>query len=94
MSYKSYWGTWAALLVLTLVMILADKGPLPRLALLAVLLGAMAAKAAMIAGNFMHLRQEHRRLILIVALSMVLTGLALFAGIAPDSLRQLTMGVR
>jgi cytochrome c oxidase subunit IV len=45
----------------------------------------MMVKATMISGTFMHLRYEHRRMALMVALGILLTSLTLFAFITPES---------
>jgi cytochrome c oxidase subunit IV len=87
MTYKAYWGTWLALLIVTLAMIAAGSGTLVGGVLLAVLLLGMTVKIGLIGGNFMHLRSENRVLILIVALGILLVGIALFAGIAVDAAR-------
>ena len=88
-SYKTYWITWAGLLVLTVVMIVADGAALPRAILLLVLLGAMLVKAGFILGIFMHLRFERVLLVSIVLVSIFVVGLILFGGVAPDGFRQL-----
>ena len=87
MSYKSFWGTWAALLAVTLGMIGAGAGWVAGGAFLAIMLLGMLVKIGLIGGNFMHLRSENRTLILIVALGLLLVGAALFAGLVPDALR-------
>jgi cytochrome c oxidase subunit IV len=87
MTYKAYWGTWFALLLVTVAMIAAGNGTLAGRALLALLLVAMLIKIGLICGNFMHLRRETRSLILIVALGLLAVGLVLFAGILPDAMR-------
>ena len=84
---RVYWITWGVLLAVTLVMLLADGASLPRTALLVVMLGAMAVKATLIAGNFMHLRQERAGLVLTVIVGLFVMALVLFALIAPDALR-------
>ena len=88
--YKKYWITWFALLIVTLVMLFAGAAASGGV-LLALLLIAMAAKASMITGMFMHLKSEPKGLILIVVLGIVLVGIALFAGIAPDAIRVLRL---
>jgi len=57
----------------------------PRWMLLSVLLTAMIAKAAVIAGNFMHLRYERKGLVMIIALSLALTAFFLFGYLAADA---------
>lgn len=90
MAYKRYWITWLALLFITLSMIAAGQGGSKGL-LLGLLLVAMAVKAGLIGGTFMHLRSENRALVLIVVLGLIVVGAALFAGIAPDALRILRL---
>jgi cytochrome c oxidase subunit IV len=75
------------LLFLTLVMLWFDTAQVSRAALVAVLLAAMAVKATLIAGNFMHLRHEHRGLILTVVLGLFALGVVLYVLIVPDALR-------
>ncbi len=87
MHYKRYWGTWVVLLLLTMGMIFVGGGSLPRLILLGVLLVAMMVKAILIGAQFMHLSSEHRGIVFMVAAGLLLVGLALFAGIAPDGVR-------
>lgn len=88
---KLYWATWLALLTLTVVMLLVDSSPIPRVAFVAVLLIAMLAKASLIGANFMHLRLERRSLALMVAVGLLVTGALLFVLIAPDAVRISTM---
>jgi caa(3)-type oxidase subunit IV len=84
---RGYWVTWAGLLVLTVVMLWFDGAAVSRGWLLTILLAAMTAKAALIAGHFMHLRREHAGLILTVVAGLFVMALILFALIAPDALR-------
>src|SRR5688572_22283341 len=84
---KTYWLTWLALLILTVGMVFVSKAPLPRVLLLGLLITAMAIKASLIGGYFMHLRFEKFSLTLTVLLGMVLVGCILFFVIAPDGLR-------
>lgn len=86
-SHRVYWVTWAVLLALSLIMIGLDGAGWPRTALVIVLLGAMLAKAALIAANFMHLRFEPPALVAAVALGILATSAALFVLIAVDGLR-------
>ena len=65
--YKIYWKTWAILLVITVAMLAAEAFHMPRLVLVLFLLAFMAVKAAMIGGNFMHLRFEKTNLAVMVA---------------------------
>ncbi len=86
-----YWRIWFVLLVLTLGMVFIDQSPLTRSVLVLVLVVAMLAKASLIAGYFMHLRFEKLNLILIVLVGLLITGLILFALIAPDGMRILDL---
>ena len=47
----------------------------------------MTTKAVLIAGNFMHLRQERSGLVLTVIVGLFVMALVLFALIAPDAMR-------
>ncbi len=91
-SYKTYWSTWFALLILTVVMILMSLLGIAKGWIVALLLVAMSVKAILIGGNFMHLRYEKATLTLVVAAAIVLTAVALFLGIAPDGVRALNLG--
>ncbi|MBI1873784.1 MAG: cytochrome C oxidase subunit IV family protein [Acidobacteria bacterium] len=84
---RLYWGTWVALLVLTAMMLAVDSSPGPRLVFVAVLLGAMLAKAVLIGAHFMHLRFERASLAVMVIIGLLMTGAILFVLIAPDALR-------
>ena len=86
-SYKLYWATWLALLALTVLMLLVDRSPIPRLAFLAVVLSAMLMKASLIGAHFMHLRFERLSLALMVIVGLLMTGALLFVLIAPDAVR-------
>jgi cytochrome c oxidase subunit IV len=67
-------------------MIGLEIATLPRWVMLAVLLSAMIVKAALIAGNFMHLRFERAVLIWIVSGSLIATVLVMFVFLAVDAL--------
>ena len=84
---KLYMTTWLVLLALTVAMLLVDNSPIPRVALVAVLLIAMLAKASLIGANFMHLRAERLALTLMVAAGLFITATILFVLIAPDAVR-------
>jgi len=84
---RLYGATWLALLALTVVMLLVDSSPLPRMAFVAVLVIAMLVKASLIGANFMHLRSERLSLALMVIVGLLITGALLFALIAPDAVR-------
>ena len=86
-----YWTTWALLLALTVVMVLVDSSPLPRVALVLVMLGAMCAKASLIGATFMHLRFERLSLVLMVLVGLFVTASVLYGLILPDARRILEM---
>ena len=83
--YRIYWITWAMLLVITVAMLLAEKFHMPRWFLVVFLVAFMAVKAAMIGGNFMHLRFEKANLGIMVAAGIVVTSLILFIYITPEA---------
>ncbi len=84
---KTYWITWAALLVFTVVMLSADSGSMPQTAFVVFMLAAMLTKASIIGANFMHLRTERLPLVVTVVVGLLVTGTILFVLIAPDALR-------
>ncbi len=88
---RTYWVTWFVLLLLTLGLILVTTAPLPRAALLVLLLCVMLAKASLIGANFMHLRFERVALVLIVAVGILGTAAVLFALLAVDGVRVLEL---
>ncbi len=75
-TYRSYWIAWAVLLAITLLMVLTGRP--------AVLLAGIAVKAAIIALWFMHLKWERRDFTVTIITVTLMTGLVLFALIAPD----------
>lgn len=83
--YRIYLTTWVALLVITVLMLGAEALRLPRWFLVVFLVVFMFVKAVMIAGNFMHLRHEHRRLVVTVAVGILVTSAILLAYVAPES---------
>lgn len=84
-AYKLYWITWGVLLVITVLMLAAEKFHMPRWFLVVFLVAFMMVKATMIGGNFMHLRFERRNLTVIVACGILVTSLILLAFITPES---------
>ena len=92
--YRVYWITWALLLVITVAMLAAEKFHMPRMALVVFLLAFMMVKAVMIAGNFMHLRHEHRQMTWMVAAGLLVTSLILFGFITPESWHVLARSAR
>ena len=83
--YKIYWVTWGILLVITVAMLGAEMFHLPRWFLVLFLLAFMMVKAAMIGGNFMHLRFERRNLAVMVTAGIVVTSLILYLFITPEA---------
>ena len=84
---KTYWITWAALLVFTVVMLSADSASIPQTVFVVFMLAAMLTKASIIGANFMHLRTERLPLVVTVVVGLLVTGTILFVLIAPDALR-------
>jgi cytochrome c oxidase subunit IV len=92
--YRVYWITWVILLIITVLMLLAEKFHMPRWFLVLFLVAFMMVKAAMIGGNFMHLRFERRNMAVMVAGGLLITSLILFAFITPESWSVLARSVR
>ena len=84
---KTYWITWAILLVFTVTMLWADGASIPRTVFVVFMLAAMLTKASIIGANFMHLRSERVPLVLTVAVGLLVTGTILYVLIAPDAAR-------
>ncbi|MDP6581928.1 MAG: cytochrome C oxidase subunit IV family protein [Vicinamibacterales bacterium] len=89
-TIRFYWITWTILLVLTVLMLLIDQSPLPRLLFVLVMLVAMLVKASIIAANFMHMRFERIALAWMVVIGLLINGAILFGLIVPDALRAVT----
>jgi caa(3)-type oxidase subunit IV len=83
--YRVYLTTWIALLIVTVSMLAAEKFHMPRWFLVVFLLAFMMLKAVMIGGNFMHLRHEHSRIAVMVAVGILLTSLILFGFLRPEA---------
>jgi cytochrome c oxidase subunit IV len=77
--YRIYRITWVILLMITVAMLAAEALHLPRIFLILFLLAFMMVKAAMIGGNFMHLRYERPSLALMVAGGILITSLILYS---------------
>ena len=86
-NLRVYWITWAVLLAITVMMLVVDGARLGRVTFIIVMLGAMAVKATLIAGNFMHLRYERAGIVLTVVIGLFLCGAILFTLIVPDAAR-------
>ena len=79
--------TWLVLLAMTVGMIAAERAGFGRVGAVVILGGAMLVKAGLIALEFMHLRSENRRLILLVGAGLLVTGAVLFGLISIDGIR-------
>jgi cytochrome c oxidase subunit IV len=84
---KTYWLTWAVLLVFTVVMLWADSASIPRTAFVVFMIAAMLTKASIIGANFMHLRHENVWIVATVVIGLLITGGLLYVLIAPDAAR-------
>lgn len=76
--YRPYFKAWAALLVVTLLMVFLQARPL--------LVVGMLVKGSLIAWVFMHLRSERRDFVFYVVGAIVVFSAFLFGLIAPDGL--------
>ena len=85
-SYRTYWIAWVLLLALTVIMLLTEAFRLPAVVTILVLVGAMMVKATVIGGWFMHLRYEHKALVLSVVLGTLATAAALYFLLVPDGI--------
>ena len=77
-NYRIYFRAWLILLAITVLMLVIQDPSF--------LVAGMVAKATIIALWFMHLKYERIDFTLLVAVSIVLFSLVLFALIAPDGL--------
>ena len=84
---RSYWVTWAVLLVFTVVMLWADTASLPRTFFVVFMLAAMLTKASIIGANFMHLKSEHSGMIATVVFGLLVMSTILYVLIVPDAVR-------
>jgi cytochrome c oxidase subunit IV len=82
--YRIYKVTWIILLIITVAMLAAEALHMPRWFLIVFLLAFMMVKAAMIGGNFMHLRYERPSLAMVVAGGLLITSLILYAFISRE----------
>ena len=90
-GYAAYWRTWTFLLVLTAIMLFLDTMPMPRAPFVTLMVAAMLLKVVLIAGIFMHLRQESLDLVIAIGVCTLGCGLVLYVLIVPDALRILAM---
>lgn len=84
---KKYWITWLVLLAFTFVMLWLDSASIARALFVVLMVAAMLTKASIIAGNFMHLRDEHKALSLMVIVGLLFMGAVLYVLIVPDAQR-------
>ncbi len=85
-SYRTYWGIWVVLLVLTLLMIFLEALDFSTAGTVFLLSSAMLVKATLIAGWFMHLRYERLALVLCVVLGILVTAAFMYFLLIPDGL--------
>jgi caa(3)-type oxidase subunit IV len=90
-SYRTYWIAWGILLALTLLMILVEAARLPLALTILVLVSVMLVKATLIGGWFMHLRYEHRALVVAVVGGTLFTAAVLFFLLVPDGIAMLRL---
>lgn len=90
-GYGIYWRTWGVLLALTVLMFFLDSLAMPRLPFVLIMVTAMLLKVTLIAGIFMHLRQESLDLVICIGVCVLGLGVILYGLIAPDALRILHM---
>jgi cytochrome c oxidase subunit IV len=83
--YRIYRITWVILLIITVAMLASEALHLPRWFLVVFLVAFMMVKAAMIGGNFMHLRYERPSLAVVVAGGILITSLILFSFITREA---------
>ncbi len=81
----NYWMVWGALLILTVVELWVAKAPMVKAAIIVSLVALALAKAALVAGYFMHLKFEKWALVLVVLSPLVLSGI-LYIGLVPDAI--------
>lgn len=91
-GYKLYWTIWGILLTLTLIMLVLDQAPMPRVLFVLVMLAAMLTKASLIGIYFMHLRFERVAIAWMVCIGLLVNGAILYGLIVPDAFRILEMG--
>jgi len=84
-SYKTYFVTWAWLLVLTALALGIGYAPINETLKAFLLVGTTLAKILVIAAIFMHLRYERINLVLITFVPLILS-VILFAFTFPETL--------
>jgi len=90
-GYGVYWRTWGVLLLLTAIMFFLDNLDMPRTPFVLLLISAMMIKATLIAGIFMHLRQESLDLVIAIGVCVLGCGGILYGLIAVDAMRIFAM---
>jgi len=76
--YRLYWILWAVLLTTTLLMIAIEGANLPAALAAVLLLLGSGIKAVLIIFHYMHLRFEHKTLILTVLVGLFVTSILMF----------------
>ena len=76
--YRLYWILWAVLLTTTLLMIAIEGANLPATLAAVLLLLGSGVKAVLIIFHYMHLRFEHKTLILTVLVGLFATSILMF----------------
>ncbi len=90
-GYGVYWRTWSFLLLLTAFMFFLDSVQMPRTPFVLLMLVAMLTKATLIAGVFMHLRQESLDLVIAIGVCTIGCVLLLYGLTVVDAVRILRM---
>lgn len=86
-GYGIYWRTWGFLLLLTAVMFFLDNLALPRTPFVLLMITAMLVKVTLIAGIFMHLRQESLDLVIAIGVCVLGCGAILYGLTVVDAWR-------
>ncbi len=76
--YRGYWIIWVILLSVTLLMIAVEGANLPAALAVIVLLFGSAIKATLIIFHYMHLKFEHKSLMLTVLVGLFVTSILMF----------------
>lgn len=92
--YRLYWILWAVLLTTTLLMIAIEGANLPAALAAVLLLLGSGVKAVLIIFHYMHLRFEHKTLILTVLVGLFATSILMFVLPAYDGFHILASSLR
>ncbi|MFQ5550427.1 MAG: cytochrome C oxidase subunit IV family protein [Gemmatimonadales bacterium] len=84
-SFRTYWGIWSVLLVLTVVMMIVEAVDLSPATTILILVAAMLTKASLIVAWFMHLRFERPALMWSVVAGTLFTAAFLYFLLIPDA---------